>query len=136
MSDLAQKTSFCMKYPNIQAAFMSQTQNGTLSSDSLHMKLRIAVLNLPSMTVQNVTLGILDVGVDHPGGKNLSSNLRELKMNPFSRSEFCFAKVPSGTNYIYLDRSVPQNKGYLEHLVMVFWMILPSTRECNRDTGN
>lgn len=100
------------------------------------MKLRIAALNLPSITVQNVILGILNVGVDHPRKKNLSSNLRELKMNPFSCSEFCSVKVPSGTNYIYLDRSVPQNKGYLEHLVMVFWMILPSTRECNRGTGN
>lgn len=52
-------------------------------------------------------------------GKNLSPNLRKLKMNQFFRSELCIAKVPSSTNYMYLDRSVPQNKGYLEHTVIV-----------------
>ena len=33
------------------------------------MKLRIAALNLPSITVQNVILGILNVGVNHPRKK-------------------------------------------------------------------
>lgn len=53
------------------------------------------------------------------GVGDLSPNLRKLKMNPFFHSELYLAKVPSGTSYIYIDRSAPQNRDDLEHIVMV-----------------
>lgn len=62
----------------------------------------------------------MECGSQSPRGKkNLSTNLRKLKTYPFFHSEIYVANVPSSTNYIYLDRSAPQNKGYLEHIVMV-----------------
>lgn len=55
-------------------------------------------------------------------GENLSSNFKGSQNESIlSFRILLWVVVPSGTNYIYLDRSVPQNKAsYLEHLVMVF----------------
>ena len=51
---------------------MSATKKGTLSIGSWHINLRIAKLYLPSITVQNVTLGMLNMGVDSPRKKLLT----------------------------------------------------------------